>query len=338
MSELNQVIEKYKNQDLIYMKSRDVITITNYFITENGGFDFSKLEKIYESRGSFVRFIDNGVLLVDFSDLGKDEVHTYPFEINDDVAKFSILLWNPFDMRNVKVGEATLNRNDRDIHYSYNESTAKLIQEIFISYRQNVTEYNAPDDVNEWMTKLANGAILKTLTCHLYLVLHEKNLSIQNNRQERTFKKGTGNKKKRIINPMNRYIITIPNDYKPRKFDLNYLVSEWSRCGHTKRIWVKKENLQSLKHKHGSTKIGEERNGKVQLEIYVKPTECHRRVGNPIEARNGKLYGFSEQIVSSKPVVNKHQQIQTIKSVPPTEIRRSLFSRFVKMFIRKKKV
>jgi hypothetical protein len=132
------------------------------------------------------------------------------------------------------------------------------------------------------------------VTCvNAYLVLHEKEILVSRITQTRTMtpseKKGHGNKK---INPLYRYEVEIPEDYKPRRFDVNYIESEWDRSGHRASRWVNVENAELIAERCGGEILWDSQTveGKVKVLRPIAPQKVHRRIGTPTMEEQPKTY------------------------------------------------
>jgi hypothetical protein len=320
MSQLQFIRDKFKSRDLIEV-DEDFQTKVLAWITNGLADGQDDVRKTCQelSRNGFIKFIKKGVLVIKTKDINKN-IRFYPFEFTDDgKLLMSIYIKNPMprdeDNPLELLCKITVGTDTRYIviEGSYNEELAAThigeefnMNNIGVSHLLPIIqEVNKefPDlkpDGKEWRMEVGleyfrtiiKAQIINIIGVHAYLSLLEKEILISRITQEREMKAGLSGGKKNKRNPFYRYVVTLPPNYIPRKFDINYVVSQWQRPRHTRGVWVRAENAEKLQERSGGVILWDTltTEGLVKIRRPFEPQTCHRRIGNPTEKQGTKIY------------------------------------------------
>jgi hypothetical protein len=309
MNELQHLYEKYKSRDIIEIKESIAIKIIEWAagsaLTKSMGQSniLPQLRRLTEL--GFIKFLNKAVIFLERQSPFK-YFGCYPFEFTHNGTLLqSIYITDPDNndialLCKVEVGtdiifhtiEGTFNDNLAKRHIDNEMATSRVS---FSSITDIITEIREHhQDVLSGKVKVPSEAFFKLVAEHYlsvvikaqiytcvsinaYLVLTDKELLITKNRQLRIFKasdKREALRHKR--NPLYRYKVNLPDDYVPRKFNLNYILDHWERSGHKRKIWVRKENVEVIKAKHDG-QVVESKGDYVAILIPIKPKTLYRR-------------------------------------------------------------
>lgn len=302
MTNLQAVYDRYKNRDFIEITAATQMKILEWIgggsIT-NGQVDVRDMcAKL--SHNGFIKFLKSGVLVIKHQTAFR-HIGTYPFEFTDNETLIqSVLITNPVTDRlellcKVEAGTDTkweviedTFRQDLAASHLANEFEARrigidtllpVIQKVNKEHPELKPETEAWKGhvAMEYFATVTKAQVITTIAVNAYLALLQKEILVSKIEQKRTFQAGNygGNKSKR--NPFYRYVVELPPDYKPRTFNVNYVLSDWSRCGHVATRWVRKENAATLaERKHGRV-TGRTRGELVAIEVPISPQKVFRR-------------------------------------------------------------
>ena len=313
MNELQQIRDKYHNRDFIELYDADVKKAIAWVSAEEQSVSGIKLESLLKKNNNkFIKFLNLGVI-VNKADNLDGNIHYYPFEfVGDHELVNSIVVWN-YDAQELqtlcKVRSSTLTKKIGEsglgFDYKVSDANTSLWESHILSILDNHEskhhfnkKFPELEGVENWKKQVSEkyykniitSQIGIVLAVNLYLAMHQKNILISKIEQRRVYKAGEKKHKQSKRNPLYRYEVKIPENYQPRHFDVNYVVEEWSRCGHKATRWVRKENAEKLASRRGGQVLNISKGDYVKIEIPIAPQHPHRRIGNPTEKEIPKLY------------------------------------------------
>lgn len=294
--ELAQIRERYKQRDQIDITTEDMLRMIHWVTGLQLGVKgaslkwndyYSPIHKIVQANHGFVKFIDRGVIFRTGEALGGFSY--YPFEFSGDELIVSLIVDDPGELFSMKVvAKAHVHIVEDDFEISFSKIDEELFKRHF-----NVAGTILKDkhDSDAYMKYITYIQVLMVLCANTYLVLHEKNILIGRIRQERAYGPGKRHYQKNKVNPYYRYKVQVPKNYVPRKFNVNYYLNEWGRCGHIRGQWVLVENAAVIAERSGGKVMWETKtmDGKVQVQRAITPTIVHRRADNKGDNQN-KIY------------------------------------------------
>jgi len=314
MNELSFLYNKYKERDVIQISGEEQVKMIEWAAGKKsspaslvGGIqiDLREMMRKLSERG-FIRFLNKGVVFVTHRSDFKN-VSVYPFEfIDDDTCIISIYISNP-SSTNVSQLEllckAIIKSN---ISYmiedgSYNhalaldhldaeletdrldghlQSFAATVEEEHPEFKRGTHEYNQAI-VEAYLQSIVKAQILSVLIINTYFVMLDKEQLVAKIEQKRDFTASNRKEAKRSKRMLTyRYVPKIPSDYRPRAFNLNYILENWSRAGFKRLVWVRPENAELIAKKDNGQVTTRTKGELVGVVIPIKPTTCHRQKPN----------------------------------------------------------
>jgi hypothetical protein len=318
MSQLNFVRNKYKTRDLIEI-GEDITMKVIAWLTgglKDGQNDVRKKCQEISERG-FITFLNRGVVVIKPKSV-ESNVRYYPFEFKDDKLYMSIYISNPYATDDDNFLELlckiVVDTNTRYVvvDKTYNEIlAAEHIAEEFAANKIGVShllpiiqEVNRkysdliPDSPEwrlqvskEYFTSIIKAQIITMIGLHAYLSLLDKEILVTKIEQLREMKASDKGGRRNNRNPFYRYEVHLPDNYKPRKFDVNYILNKWDRPSHQASRWVRAENADLIAERcNGKVLWDTLKNGRVKVKRTIRTQTCHRRVGKPTEQVGVKTY------------------------------------------------
>jgi hypothetical protein len=317
MNELQYIREKFKNKDFIEITHKTHLKIFDWLVgdVKDGQTDVRKIvEKISEK--GFIKFLNEGVILIKPTSIDEN-IRFYYFVFRDDgMLQLSIYINNP-ESTNVssiellcKI-ECGLDTRYTVMDGTYNEDLAKkhisaefeaqrigvstlmpiikIINEEFPKLKPDSPEWRL-EVSKEYFRSIIKSQIISILGINAYLSLLQKEILISRIEQVRELKASDKGGKRSKRNPFYRYVVELPPNYRPRKFDLNYVASYWERSGHRATRWVLPENAELLAKRKGGTVTNRTKGKFVAIEIPIAPQTCHRKVVTLPEQIGNKTY------------------------------------------------
>jgi hypothetical protein len=308
MNELQYVREKFKGRDLIEITADTQIKMINWMTGKTGGDGQDDLRKVCQrlSERGFIKFLNKGVIVIKHK--GPNEnIRNYPFEFTDfGTLKLSVYVSNPFSTNPYNTSEI-LCKVECDTNTKYTVLEGTYNQKLAIDHIANEFENQRlgisqmlpiiqsvskefPDlepDTEAWRIKVSEEyfrsviktQIISTIATNAYLSLLDKEILITRITQDRVMKASDRKEaKKSKRTPFYRYVVDLPENYTPRKFNLNYLVSEWERSGHMATRWVREENAQIIAERSKGRVVGRKRGEYVAVLVPISPQTCKRKV------------------------------------------------------------
>jgi hypothetical protein len=280
MNEILQIKEKYKGKDFIELFYSDIKKMLEWVqgapvpALMQWNEEYAKnLRNLLDVHDGFVQFIEKGIIINKKSAPG-DLLNYYPFEFTDEGLVISVIVSDPFTNQLKTAGKALI---------SISKKPEVFLEVDWKEFHSSTYDIHYAGVVSS----LEKMEYLRTITCmqamivlavNAYLVLHEKQILISKIEQKRTFSPSKNPHKKRPTNPLYTYVATVPENYVPRKFDVNYIVSEWNRSGYSSARWVLVENAEAIAQRcNGKILWDTQQNGKVKVRRIISPQTVHRR-------------------------------------------------------------
>ena len=318
MTQLEFIRDKYKNKSFIEITSKTQMKVIDWITggVKDGQNDVRKMIARISERG-FIKFLDEGVILITKENI-EDNVRIYPFNFRDDgILQVTIYISDPTlenklnnlaPLCKVEVGTDT---QYKIIEGTYNEPlAARHMGEEFASNRLGISSLlpiikqvreefpQLVPDSPEWrqkatelyFTSIIKAQVVSIIGIHAYLALLQKEILITRIVQRKELKKGNSSKPRSNRNPFYRYVVELPPGYKPRKFDYNWVLSQWERAGCVVTYWVLPENAAKLAARKGGTVTNLVKGKYVGIKIPLAPKIMHRRRGNLDENIGTKDY------------------------------------------------
>lgn len=320
MNKLQYARDKFKGRDQIEISSDTQVKMINWMSPSSKDGQEPDLRKVCQklSERGFIKFLNKGVILIKYKD--EDEnIRFYPFEFTDTGTLIvSVYVSNPFSTNQesslellakvecgtdtkFKILEGTYNE-DLAIHHIANEFEQEKIsvsRMLPIIKEVNKKHPDVEGNSEEWRKLVAQEyfnnvikiQIISVIATNAYLSLLNKEILVSRITQERVMKASDRkDAKKSKRNPFYRYIVSLPDGYKPRKFNLNYLLSEWERSGHMTTKWVREENADILAERKGGKVLGRKRGEYVAIQIPIAPQTCRRKAVSVKQNPGNKTY------------------------------------------------
>lgn len=292
MSEINKVYHKYPNWDIIEFKYSDTRKAIDWITGEIDKtpmlhWDPDKhvvaLKRMIEANEGFVKFLNKAVIININDNLrgpkDPDIFNYYVYEFVDEGLLLSLILGDPTDNHQLKTCAKCLMRPNMTIEMKdFNRA-------LYSSHYRYYGAVPGKDwDKESYLESIIHMQMMMVLTINAYLVLHEKEILISKIEQKRELKPGTkAGPRRSKASLFYRYSVTIPKNYKPRKFDANYIAEQWSRRGHLHHCWALIENAEKIAKKLKGGKVIHNRvkDGKVLISYTREPQTVKRKKGNP---------------------------------------------------------
>lgn len=317
MSELQKIREKYHNKDFIEITGELQLKIVDWLSggsrkDNNGQVDIRKVAARVSEMG-FIKFLNKGVIVAIHNSPIK-ALGVFPFEFTDNgTLKLSVYIADPTEgglalLCKVEVGtdthfetiEGTWNEALGAAHMGMQfaqsklgmpliEDTIRLVRKHSPDLKPNGAGWNEAI-TQEYFNTLIKAQIITVIGVNTYLSLLEKEILISKIEQKRIFNASDKGGKKSKRNPLYRYVVELPKDYKPRSFNVNYVLSQWNRSAFTTKRWVRKENAEVLAKRRNGKVLNIVRGNLVAIEIPMPPAECFRRKKSVAENIGTKVY------------------------------------------------
>lgn len=324
MNELQYVYEKFKSRDIIEIDSNTQLKVIAWATggdlhkLHTGQTDVRLAVKKLSERG-FIKFLNKGVIIIKHNSPFKNVGH-YAFEFTDYGTMIaSIYIGNPLSLNKhntlellckVECGTDTLFKTIEGtydaklalLHIKEELDTDKIgvshltrfitgIREQYPNIKAGSNEFN--DKVaEEYLATIVKAQVITIIATNAYFALLDKdNLVTRITQQKNLHASSLKEAKRSKRNITYRYVAQVPENYKPRKSDLNWLVSKWSRAGYSGIRWVRKENVELIKENRNGVLTGNIRGDYVAIRVPVKPVdECKRHALVGIDNAGVKLY------------------------------------------------
>lgn len=314
MNELQRIREKYHNKNFIEITGDIQLKVINWLA--GGKYDAQKDIRVVCKRiceRGFIKFLDEGVVIITHSTPMKN-IGVYPFKFTDNGTLVqSIYITNHITdelemLCKVEVGtdvyynvvEGTYNEKLAAIHMGAEFRADKLgmstITEIIKIVNEDQPNLKpASDEWNravtaEYFRTVIKAQVYTMIGIHTYLALLEKEILVSKIEQKRVFNASDKGGKKSKRNPLYRYVVQLPPNYKPRTFNVNYVLSKWDRSGFTTLRWVRPENAEVLAQRRNGKVTEKTKGALVGIEIPISPAECFRRKKSVAENIGTKIY------------------------------------------------
>lgn len=290
---LKMILDKYKDskKDIIELKKSDENTIRDWFMDNAVSKDEKQkvLNNVLTSNNEFIRFSDDAIIVI------SDTFETTVYKFTDSQT-ISISIIDPLINKTVakveyKVSNIDTEKPDKIEYINYEEVKSMTYQldlldkagsvsdmeEIYNSLANTIqnspTSSISDEETNRILNEYTFEKLLNILAINVYLATYEKETLITKIKQQ--INPNTGSKKSKKEQKKNvrfRYIVSLPDGYKPRKLDLAYITEEWTRSGHKRGVWVNVENAEKIvRLKGGDIVKGSEKDGKVLIKKYIAP-------------------------------------------------------------------
>lgn len=314
MNELQKIREKYKNRDLIEIGFLDVKKAVEWTLSEQVENVLywkeeygKKLKSVLDANNGFVQFLQKGIIIirnnlnhikegffsntpgaVNITKTNIEVFNYYPFEFTEEGLLLSIIIEDPKDNELKTTGKILVSFCGNHLNVAWKE----LNEDLYDSHYSNTIRDPHVIGRTAYLKHISNVQFLIVACVNLYLVLHQKNILISRIEQTRTLTASEKKKKShKKINPFYRYAVRVPDNYKPRKFDVNYILDHWGRSGHTATRWVLLENAGLLAERCKGQVLWETQvSGKVKILRKIAPQTVHRRIGTKTGETQAKVY------------------------------------------------
>lgn len=324
MNELQYVYEKFKSRDIIEVDSNTQVKIIEWATGNNlhklhtGQVDVRASIKKLSERG-FIKFLNKGVIIIRHNSAFKNTGH-YVFDFTDHGTMVAtIYISNPLSQNKLntlellckvecgtdtlwQIIEGTYNNELALLHIKDELEAERIGMSQITSCIKYVQEHHpnlkpGSDDFHnkaaeEYFATIVKAQVITIIATNAYFALLDKDSMVTKITQQKQLHASSLKEAKRSRrNITYRYVAQVPDNYRPRKSDLNWLVSKWSRAGYSGIRWVRKENAEIIKESRNGVLTGDSRGDYVAIRVPVKPVdECKRHALVGTDIVGVKLY------------------------------------------------